>query len=82
MIPYGHGFCEVHSNISWTAPRFKDKEDCKQLCRMDGSCSYVSFKEGQSCTRYNTLVCHLSTDTKDNLSHYTYKKIDLGKAKS
>ena len=78
MVPHGQGICESSAHVNWASPRFQDKEDCKELCKKDESCSYVSYRKGDFCKRYSTLTCALSTETPNLITDYTYKKIETG----
>ena len=82
LIPYGQGICQASTQVNQTNPRFQDKEDCKELCKRDESCSYVSYRKGEFCKRYSTLTCTLTVETPDSSTDYTYKKIATGNNKS
>ena len=82
MVPHGQGSCEDSTQINWANPRYQDKEACKELCKRDESCSYVSYRKGEFCKRYSTLTCALSTQTPNLKTDYTYQKIEGGNNKS
>ena len=82
MVPHGQGICEASTHEDWTNPRFPDKEACKELCKRDESCSYVSYRKEEFCKRYSTLTCILTAETQNLPTDYTYKKIATGNNKS
>ena len=81
MVHHGPGICETSPQVDWGSPRFQDVEACKELCKKDESCSYVSYRKHEFCKRHSSLTCTLTAETQNLPTDYTYKKIAIGNKK-
>ena len=59
MVAYGHGYCKSGYYEGWDEKGKASEEDCKKVCLLDDQCTFASFYESNTCSRYNEASCEL-----------------------
>ncbi|CAE7667654.1 unnamed protein product [Symbiodinium sp. CCMP2456] len=72
---HGDGFCESGYYAGWGAAESRSLESCKMACSSDPSCTFVSFKEGTACSRFDATAgtCRQLQNQKEG--YWTYQKV-------
>ncbi|CAE7039175.1 unnamed protein product [Symbiodinium microadriaticum] len=72
---HGDGFCDAGYYAGWGAAESRSLESCKIACSADPSCTFISFKEGITCSRFDATAgtCRQLQSPKDGYS--TYQKV-------
>ena len=78
MVIYGDGQCESGYYMGGNDLGTESEQACKDVCMKEDLCSFVSFKIGESCSRYKHFRCKLLVGDDFQKAHRTYKKIRAG----
>lgn len=74
MTGHGQGYCENDYARGWDGKGIASQDACNAVCLAEADCTYASFNEGATCSRYRGTACHLNGAD----DHLTFKKLDVG----
>merc|ERR1711953_84404 len=66
----GTGFCTSGYYKGWDGKGIESPEACVRVCLSERQCVHAAFLRGRTCSRYDGLGCHLTS----NRDHITYTK--------